>query len=168
MDCSWKKKEFVENLSLVFISICGRFIEPKHIHCQSQMSNKWNVIVQKQSFNKHLTKTIFSEKKQHNHIKLPRTVSALNSRFFENIVIPSKLDANRIIKFWKTGFMEIFGFISEKWTNLILERQERQGVLFSSDDNELSNKFDIVKGAKYITYTFWKRIMNETTERQVF
>ena len=32
----------------------------------------------------------------------PRTVSALKSRFFENIVIPSKLDANRIIKFWIT------------------------------------------------------------------
>ena len=48
--------------------------------------------------------------------------------------------------------MEIFGFISEKSTNSILERQERQGVLFSSDDNELSNKSDIVKGGKYITY----------------
>ena len=48
--------------------------------------------------------------------------------------------------------MEIFGFISEKSTNSILVRQEMQGVLFSSDDNELSNKSDIVKGRKYRTY----------------
>ena len=31
----------------------------------------------------------------------PCASSALKSRFFENIVTPSKLDANRIIKFWK-------------------------------------------------------------------
>ena len=34
---------------------------------------------------------------------------------------------------------------------MILERQERQGVLFSSDDNELSNTSDIVKGRDGIT-----------------
>ena len=53
-------------------------------------------------------KNIFFQKKQHNHIKLPCNISAFNSRFLENIVIPSKLDANRIIKFWMNSFIEIF------------------------------------------------------------
>ena len=64
--------------------------------------NLWySVTIHAKDFSKgyYLTKTFLS-KKQHNHIKLPCAVSALNSRFFENIVIPSKLDANRIIKFW--------------------------------------------------------------------
>ena len=63
--------------------------------------NLWySVTIHAKDFSKgyYLTKTFLS-KKQHNHIKLPCPVSALNSRFFENIVIPSKLDANRIIKF---------------------------------------------------------------------
>ena len=65
--------------------------------------NLWYLVtIHAKDFSKgyYLTKTFLS-KKQHNHIKLPLHISALNSRFFENIVIPSKLDANRIIKFWK-------------------------------------------------------------------
>ena len=107
LDCSWKKKNSCF-FSLVFIVICGiRCERQKHIHCQSHdqvLNNRsWK---QKKSFKNHLTKRLFW-KKQHNHIKLPETVSALNSRFFENIVIPSKLDANRIIKFWmKSDLLE--------------------------------------------------------------
>ena len=86
--------------SLVFIVICGiRCERQKHMHCQSHdqvLNNRSRK--QKKSFKNHLTKRLFW-KKQHNHIKLPCTISALNSRFFENFVIPSKLDANRIIKF---------------------------------------------------------------------
>ena len=65
-------------------------------------ANKNNIIRTKTIIQQTSHKNIFSKKKQHNHIKLPRNISALNSRFFENIVIPSKLDANRIIKFWTT------------------------------------------------------------------
>ena len=67
------------------------------MHDQVLNNRSWK---QKKSFKNHLTKRLFW-KKQHNHIKLPWNISALNSRFFENIVIPSKLDANRIIKFWR-------------------------------------------------------------------
>eukprot|EP00493_Phyllostaurus_siculus_P009795 UN09926 len=57
------------------------------------------MVLSKSNHSTNISQKQFFPKKQHNHIKLPHTVSALNSRFFENIVIPSKLDANRIIKF---------------------------------------------------------------------
>ena len=112
----WTKKHvFSVNLIGLFLKkerICGKFHPCFYFNLRTLYRTKTHSLsitnveqvrcyCSKQSFNKHLTKTIFPEKKQHNHIKLPQTVSALNSRFFENIVIPSKLDANRIIKFWK-------------------------------------------------------------------
>ena len=109
-----KKHVFSVNLIGLFLKkerICGKFVPCFYFNLRTLYRTKTHslsitnveqvkcycskAIIQQTSH-----KNIFSKKKQHNHIKLPCHISALNSRFFENIVIPSKLDANRIIKFW--------------------------------------------------------------------
>ena len=55
--------------------------------------------MQKISCNAIVSQKRLFQKKQHNHIN--GLTNAVNLKIFENIVIPSKLDANRIIKFWK-------------------------------------------------------------------
>ena len=114
----WTKKHaFSVNLIGLFLKkerICGKFVPCFYFNLRTLYRTKTHslsitrlnveqvkcycskAIIQQTSH-----KNIFFQKKQHNHIKLPCNISALNSRFLENIVIPSKLDANRIIKFWK-------------------------------------------------------------------
>ena len=114
----WTKKHvFSVNLIGLFLKkerICGKFVPCFYFNLRTLYRTKTHSLsitrlnveqvkcycskaIIQQTSHKNI---FFRKKKQHNHIKLPRNVSALNSRFFENIVIPSKLDANRIIKFW--------------------------------------------------------------------
>ena len=110
-----KKKEFVENFPCFYFNLRTLYRTKTHslsitrLNVEQMKCYCSKAIIQQTSH-----KNIFSKKKQHNHIKLPRNISALNSRFFENIVIPSKLDANRIIKFWiKKNLIWVF-FKSKK------------------------------------------------------
>ena len=81
--------------------ICGNFVPCFYCNLSTAWPNfeqlKWkaNEFGQESSHKN----TVFGRENNIEFDVNPRTVSALKSRFFENIVIPSKLDANRIIKF---------------------------------------------------------------------